>query len=401
MKSNKKFLSRKWIIIISIILILVVIRLILPRVVLHYANKSLSTLDNYYGHIDDIDLALIRGAYRIDSIYINQIDSVTKEQTPFFSTDIIDLSIEWRSLFKGRIVGMIIFENPVILFTKEKVEPQEVQKDTNDFRQVLDDLMPLKVNRFEIKNGTLAYKDETTKPKVDIKMDRIQLVALNFSSAEDTSLLPATIDATAHVYKGIFTLDMQLDPLADNPTFDLNAELTNTQLTEFNEFFEAYGNLDVNSGTFGLYTEIAAKDQKFTGYVKPVINNLDVVGPEDKNDTFLKQLWEGIAGTVGKILENPEKDQVATKVPIEGQFDDTTIGTWYAIATVLKNAFIQALYPSLDYQINIADVEAQEPDEKKGFLERIFSKDDNKKDDNKKDDDKKKEDSKTEEEKEK
>lgn len=396
-KSKKRKLSKKWIIIISIIILLVVIRLILPSIILHYANKSLASLDNYYGHIDDIDLALIRGAYRADALYINQVDSSTGEQTPFFSTDGLDLSIEWSALFKGRVVGKIIFENPALVFTKDKVEPQQVQKDTNDFKKVLKDLMPLKVNRFEVINGTLAYKDETTKPKVDIKMDKIQLVALNFSNVEDTSLLPATLNASALVYKGTFDLDMRINPLADDPTFDLNAELKNTQLPEFNEFFKAYGNLDVNKGTFGLYTEIAAKDRKFTGYVKPVINDLDVVGPEDKKDNFLQQVWEGIAGTVGKILENPKKDQVAAKVPIEGNFDETTIGTWYAISTVLRNAFIQALYPSLDYQINIADVEAEEPEEKKGFFEKIFSKDDEEKDtkDKKNDkNDKKKEDDK-------
>lgn len=384
-------MSKKWIIVISIIVLLIIIRLILPSIILHYANKSLASLDNYYGHIEDIDIALIRGAYRVDSIFINQVDSATKEQTPFFSTDVIDLSIEWSAILKGRIVGKIIFENPALVFTKDKVEPKEVQKDTSDFRKVLKDLMPLKVNRFEVINGTLAYKDETSKPKVDIKMDRIHIVALNFSSVEDTSLLPATVTANAHVYKGEFDLKMQIDPLADDPTFDLNAELKDTSLPEFNEFFKAYADLDVNKGTFGLYTEIAAKDRKFTGYVKPVINDLDVLGPEDKKDTFLKKAWEGIAGSVGKLLENPKKDQVAAKVPIEGQFDETTIGTWYAISTVLNNAFIQALYPSLDYQINIADVEAEKPEEKKGFLERIFSKDDKEKDKKDEEKDKKKE----------
>ncbi|MGE5382843.1 MAG: DUF748 domain-containing protein [Omnitrophica WOR_2 bacterium] len=384
-KSKKKNkIKKKWVIIFGIIALLIIFRLFLPGIVLHYANNSLARLDGYYGHIDDIDISLYRGAYQIDNIYLNKIDTVSGKKVPFFNADLIDLSVEWRALFDGRIVGKLIFLNPTLIFTKDKSEPKDVQKDTTNFKQVLKDLMPLKVNRFEVKGGSVHYKDENSKPKVDLKMESVYILAQNLSSVKDTALLPATVTASANVYKGTLTFDMKIDPLADDPTFDLNAELKNTSLPEFNEFFKAYAKLDVNKGTFGLYTEIAAKDRKFIGYVKPVINDLDVVGPEDRNDNLLRKLWENIAGTVGKLLENPKKDQLAAKIPIKGNFDKTTIGTWYAISTVLKNAFIQALYPSLDYQVTIANVEAQKPEKKKGFFEKIFNNKDDKKDSDKK-----------------
>lgn len=372
-----------------IIVLLITIRLILPSVLLRYANKALAGLDGYYGEIKDIDLSIYRGAYQIDDIFIDKVDSVTHERVPFFACDNIDLSIEWSALFNGRIVGQLALQSPMLIFTKDKAEPEEVQKDTTDFRQVLDKLMPLNVNRFDIRNGEIHYKDETTTPKVDVKIDRLDVVAQNLSSVRDTSLLPASIRASANVYEGDLTVDMKLNLLADYPTFDLNAELKQTNLTLFNEFFQAYGKIDVNNGTFGLFSEVAAKDGSFKGYVKPVVNDIDVLGPEDKEDNALQKLWEGLTGTIGKALENPKKDQIAAKVPIEGKFDNTIVKTWYAIATVLQNAFIQALYPALDYQINISSVEAPEEEEKKGFLERIFGKDD-KEDDDKKEDQKKK-----------
>lgn len=386
MSSNKKKrrVNKKWIIFLSIIAVLVIIRLLLPGIILHFANKSLANLDGYYGQIADIDLAIYRGAYQVDNIYINKVDTTTGDRIPFFDADLIDLSVEWSAIFDGRIVGELVIQNPTLIFTKDKAEPKEIQKDTADFKTVLKDLMPLRINKFEIIDGSVHYKDESTKPVVDVKLDNLDVIALNLSSVKDTALLPATIDASANVYKGTFVMNIKLDPLANDPTFDMNAELKNTSLPEFNEFFQAYGNLDINEGTFGLYTEVAAKDRKFTGYVKPVIQNLDVVGPEDKKDNILQKAWEGLAGAVGEIFENQKKDQVATKVPIEGNFDETTIGTWYAITTVIRNAFIQALYPSLDYQINIGTVEAEKPEEEKGFLEKIFSGDEEKKEERKK-----------------
>jgi hypothetical protein len=61
---------------------------------LHFANKSLAGMNGYYGHIKDIDLAIIRGAYKINSIYISKADTLTGKQTPFFASSEIDLSVE-------------------------------------------------------------------------------------------------------------------------------------------------------------------------------------------------------------------------------------------------------------------------------------------------------------------
>ncbi len=368
---KRKRISKKLIIFGSIIVFLIILRLILPYVVLRYANHSLTKLHGYYGHINDIDISLYRGAYQIDGIYIDKVDTLSGKRIPFFDADLIDLSVEWSALFDGRIVGELIFKNPTLVFTKDKSEPKEVQKDTTNFKDVLKDLMPLKVNRFEVVNGSLHYKDENSKPKVDVKMDQLHAIALNLSSVRDTALLPATINANANVYNGTFEMNIKLDPLADDPTFDLNAELQNASLPQFNDFFKAYAKVDVNKGIFGLYTEIAAKDRKFVGYVKPVIKDIDVVGPEDRKDDILRKLWEGFVGAAGQLLENQKKEQIAAKVPIEGRFDDTTVGVWYAISTVLHNAFIQALYPAIDRQITISSVE-QQNDKKKGFFEKIF-----------------------------
>ncbi len=370
--SKRRGISKKWIIVAGIIFLLIILRLILPFIVLHYANQSLKKLDGYYGNISDIDISLYRGAYQIDHIYINKVDTANGNRIPFFDADLIDLSVEWRALLDGRFVGELIFHQPTLIFTEDKAEPKEVQKDTTNFKEVLDDLMPLKINRFEIINGSIHYKDLKAKPKVDVKMDKVHVIALNLSSVRDTSLLPATIKGNANVYNGTFDVNIKLDPLADDPTFDLNAELKNASLPDFNDFFKSYAKIDVNKGTFGLYTEIAAKDRAFVGYVKPVIKDIDIVGQEDRKDDVLRKIWEGFVGAVGQVLENKKKEQIAAKVPIKGSFDDTTVGVWYAISTVLQNAFIQALYPALDYQISINSVEAQKKEEKKGFFKKLF-----------------------------
>lgn len=384
MKHNHRNRRRVVSIVLVALAVILAVRLALPYFVLKYANNSLRQLDGYYGHIEDIDLALIRGAYQIDSIYINQVDSVTKEETPFLAASMIDLSIEWRSLFKGSLVGEVTVENPVMRFTKEEVEPKEVQQDSSDFRQVLDDLMPLKINRLEFRNGQLQYVDSTSKPKVDISMTDVDVVALNLKNSYDsTATLPADIDAKATVYDGRLDIKMKLNPLAEQPTFDLNAEWKHTNLVKLNEFFQAYAKIDVNRGTFGLYTEIAAKEGTFTGYVKPLLEDIDVLGKEDREDNILRKAWESIAGTTTELFENQEEETFATKIPIEGRIENPEANIFFAIVQVLENAFINALQPAIDQQINLAAVDEEQEEDKKGFLEKVFGgKDENKKDKN-------------------
>jgi hypothetical protein len=352
-------------------------------------------MKGYYGHVKDIDLAIIRGAYKVDSIYLNKKDTVTQKQTPFFAASVIDLSVEWKSLLKGSIVGEVIMNKPMLKFTADKVEPKDVAKDSSALKDLLDDFMPLRINRCEINRGRIQYIDPNTKPPYDIQMTNVHILAENLrNSYESSVLLPATITGNATVYEGTLTLNAKANPLAVSPTFDMSAELKNTNLVKLNDFFQAYAKVDVNKGNFGLYTEIAAKDKKFAGYVKPFIKDLDILGKEDRKDNLFQKMWEGIAGGVGKLLENHKKDQIATKIPFSGDLDDPKTNVWYALANVLQNAFIHALKPSIDNDITIGSVAAK-TDEKKTFLQKIFSKDekggkdDKGKKDKKKDKDKK------------
>lgn len=367
-------MKRSYKILIGVVVVLIIIRLILPYVVLHFANDRLTKVKGYYGHIEDIDIALIRGAYTINDIYLNKRDSVTNQQTDFFKAKAIDLSVEWAALLHGGIKGELVLDFPVLVFTKDKTEIGDVKDDTTDFRKLLKDFMPLQINRFQINNGEIHYSDNTSKPKIDIAMTRTNILALNLSNVTDENVeLPSTVTANAQIYEGTLDFSMKLDALANQPTFDLNAGIQNTNLVLLNDFLKAYGNFDVNKGKFGLYTEMSALDGKFKGYVKPIIKDLDVVGAEDKNDSFFHKLWESLVGGVGVIFKNQRKDQVATKVNIEGAFKDPKIGTLNAVWEVLRNAFIQALMPNIDNEININSVKTDDPKDQKNFLGKIFS----------------------------
>ncbi len=372
---------KKWLIaLIILIVFLIIARIILPYFVLKYVNKTLSELKEYRGHVEDIDIALIRGAYQIIDIRIDKIDSVSNkvDTIPFFKSSQIDLSVQWSAIFKGAVVGEIYVTDPVLNFVKGKHKKEDVKADTADFRTTIDKLMPLTINHFEIENGQIHYIDKYSTPHVDIAMTNLQVKADNLSNVNDSAkLLPAKLIASGDVYNGRFDLNVDFNALEKQPTFDLNAGLKNIQMVSLNDFFKAYANFQLDQGNLGLYTEFAAKNGNFKGYVKPIIKDLKV----KKEGDFLDIVWENIVAGAATILENRKKDQVATKVPIEGRFDQPDTDLWTAINYVLRNAFVYALKPSIDNEINIGKVEQVNTD--KTLLQKIFGKKDKDKDEEK------------------
>ncbi len=362
---------RKRILLITI-LVLIGFRIALPYIVLHYVNKKLADIDGYTGHVKDIDLALIVGSYKIKEIELKKTGG--KVPVPFFYARVIDLSVEWKALFHGGLVGEIEVSDPVLNYVKGPTEETSQTNIDKDWKDVVDDLMPLKINRFEIINGEIHYRDFSSSPEVDIYSDAIHILAENLSNnTNDTVLLPSTVKGSANLYNGKATMDMRLDALNKIPTFDMNAEVKNTDLTKFNDFLKAYGNFDVNKGDFSVYTEAAAKDNVIKGYAKPIIKDLDVVDWQKENETVGEKLWESLIGFGAWVFKNHPEDQLATEIDFEGKIDNPDVDVWKLVGETLRNAFIKALYASLDYKINITSIENEEND-KQGLFDKIFDK---------------------------
>jgi hypothetical protein len=90
-----------------------------------------------------------------------------------------------------------------------------------------------------------------------------------------------------------------------------------------------------------------------------------------------QKFWEGIVGGIGLIFRNYPHNQIATKIPIKGTFKNTRIGIITGIVEILRNAFIQALRPAIDQDIDIHSVSAQNA-ARKGPLKDLFESSDKK-----------------------
>ncbi len=349
---------KKWILLI-VLVALVALRAALPYIVKSYVNKTLAVIPGYPGHVDDVDLSLWRGAYVIQDLKIEKVEG--NVPVPFFSAKLIDLSIEWTALFHGSLVGEIEFINPKISFVQGPTEKESQNGKGANFIETIKKLFPVRINRFDVLNGEVHFRNFHTDPKVDIHLDSLFLHAKNLTNSERLSkVLPASIDAKGKaMHTGRLKGHLDIDPYAQKPAFNLDLQLEQVELTTLNSFFDGYASVDVKSGTFELYTEVAATDGKFTGYVKPLFKDMRILDLKKDANKPLKLLWEAVVEGLTQLFTNHSTGQLGTKIPLSGSFDNPKEDILSTIGGILKNAFIKALQPGIEGTITLKNAQAQ------------------------------------------
>jgi hypothetical protein len=331
-------------VLLGVVALLIGLRIALPFIVLHVLNDRLAHMEGYWGRAQDVDISLLRGAYAIDALRIVKRGSDAPE--PFLTIPRTDISVEWGALLDGKIVAEIVMEHPTLNFIVEGGGVEEQTGSENDWRQTVDDMVPLTINRFVIRRGEIHYRDYGNRPEVDLRMDRIALVAHGLSTERQRGeALPARLHMDARVQRsGRLVVDSRLDPFAEEPTFNLSLRLRELPATELNNFLRAYAGVDAEEGTFFLYSQIRARDGRFRGYVRPIAEGLELFRFGEEG-SFFDVLGDAIVDTIAEIFTNQgsDPDRFATEVPISGSFQRPEAQTWPAVIEILKNAFVRAL----------------------------------------------------------
>lgn len=391
---KKKHTKRKRVtkVILGIVIVLIAIRIALPYIIKWYLNnKVLNQMEEYRGHIEDVDLALWRGAYMIDDLDIVKIGGDIEE--PFVYIKTIDLSVQWKALFKGAIVGEVETNEPIINFAFSKDEDKSQTGTEEDWVKIVTDLLPIQINRFKVNDGKVKLVNLFSELKEgDLTLEAIHLEILNIQNVTDNSVaLPTDITLTANApgYGGQLNLTAKAMLLKEVPDFDFNLKLENAKLVAFNSLIEYYTGMNAEAGAFNLYSEVAMKDSNFEGYFKPLLEDLRIFDWKEENRNFGQWIKEFFSEGVKEVFENQKKEQFATRVPIKGSLDNVKANIWLTIINAFKNAYIGAFQHQLDQTITFKEValtdDVKKEKEKKGFFQKgIFAKKDSKKDDSKK-----------------
>ena len=344
-------------ILLGIIVVLVIARLLLPFVVLRYVNKVLADMEGYTGHVSDVDIALYRGAYQIDDINIRKVNGKIEE--PFLLIPKMDLSVQWSSLWKGKLVSEITCYRPEINFAFSEDESASQTGVENDWTQVVRDLMPIEINKFMVVDGKIDLTNVISQPATDLAMHNFQLMIANIRNVDDASTkLPSPVKATGDIqgYGGTLDFDARMQLLKKTPDFDYNLKLSGLQLVELNTLAKKYASIDFQKGTLDLVSELKMEDGKVQGYLKPLTRDMQIFEwNEGDQRTVTQFVRELLAEGGNQVLENKYKDQVATRVPLEGTVEEIKTDFWPILIGVLRNAYVSALTSNFDNTLSVKE----------------------------------------------
>jgi hypothetical protein len=360
--------------------ILVIIRLFLPVIAKVIANRALRKMDGMRGLIRGISINFFRGAITVHKLTLAKLDQESGIETLSVSVKQLSIQIPLHKLIRKNFFGSLTITEPDILYASvlEKIKPKKNKKDESKaaiqispLKTALQKMPPFALD-VVIHQGKVRYINHTAQPKIDTTVSDINIKLQHLSNQEADTSQNSSVKASAVVYEGAFLLEMQVKPMEDQLTFDMNMELKNANMVLLNNFFREYANMDVNQGTFGLLTEIVAKDGAFKGYLKPILKDIDIVGAEDSDDSIFKKIWERVVASVFQLLENSKTDQITTRIPFEGRLDDPHLNVFAAIGGILKNAFVRAIRPSFENTFNLGSVFRTALSGTEGFVKRFF-----------------------------
>lgn len=146
---------------------------------------------------------------------------------------------------------------------------------------------------------------------------------------------------------GQLSLVGDIDPWHEQPTFDIDLQVERLHARELNPFLRAYAGVDAEAGNFFLYTEVHARDGRFHGYVKPMVEHLSLFRFGEDGDA-IDPFGDFVVQRFQDLFENHGTDRFATRVGISGSFDAPGVNALEAVLGILSNSFIRAFEHGLE-----------------------------------------------------
>ncbi|QIB52076.1 DUF748 domain-containing protein [Pseudomonas sp. OIL-1] len=349
----KKSLSILLVVLVIIALLLVALRVALPGIVRDTLNDKMANMgEDYRGEVEDVDLAIWRGAATLKNVSVHKIQD--NEQVPFFQTPEADLSLRWAPLIREQILAIRIHLLEPELNFVDGPEEADQYGDEVDWRDTVKELLQVEIDEFHYDNGRVHFRNFTSDPPVNLYADNVNVMVYNLTNAEEKdgsrdARLEGTADFLDHAP---VEAQANFDPLLRFDNFDARMRLEGLDLTRLNDFAAAYGNFDFKAGHGEVVMEVEAEESQLSGYIKPLLRDVEIfdfeqdVANEDKG--FFRGVWEALVHGGEEVLSNPSADQFASRIELEGSLDDPEVSALQAFFAILRNAFVEAFSPQFE-----------------------------------------------------
>ena len=319
--------------------LIVIIRIVLDPIAAHFTRKQLNESAEVSGDFESVHVTLLPPGYGIRRLKI--IEARGDWRHPLFYAEHARVTLDWRRLLHAELAARLRLDGPKMVLT---ATGGKGGKKIPDIGAALEKVIPARVDRVEVREGELLYRDVTAPRHPEFWLHDIELAAENLTTRKRLAGgRPATVSARATLGKsGTVTFFASADLFAAKPEFAGQLALRGWRVAELYDLEEPATKLQTPKGSLDLFVEFKARDGAISGGVKPVLRNVEVRPTEDGFGNRLKA-WLADKGLRLFSDRVPERNAAATVIPIQGRLAQPDVQIWPTILGVVRNAFVEGI----------------------------------------------------------
>lgn len=322
---------------------------------------ALVRLPGIRGRVDAVDIRLIAGTFSARGLVLARASG--HGVGPVVHIDHLTVRLNWKDLLRGVVVADVTLGAPqafvdIAALVSDRPPPRatESSRDGNEERapwqEQIRRAFPFDVN-LAISGGGVRIANLPGQDGTDVRVDDIEL---SLGHLANTTRLSATVLARLQcqariMSSGRLVLHAEGYPLAEQPTFDMDATLQGLNLAELKTVIREQAGVEVKRGMFDVYVEAAAKSGTLQGYAKPIFERLEV----DTSDKGVAAAVKGAGAKVATRLfrEGPER-RIATRVEFGGSVGHPNVDVLGALGELIRNAFLKPLGANLENRLHLS-----------------------------------------------
>lgn len=206
----------------------------------------------------------------------------------------------------------------------------------------------LRVDDVNILRSTFTFRNHAADTPYRVSLADVQIRLANVSNQRAEGKVRGDMKGK-FMGSGDAAVHLAVSPDVKRPEFDITVRVDGTEMPAMNDLLRAYAGVDAVAGRFSLYSEVSVRHGSISGYVKPLIKDMDLYdASQDRDKPFFHKLKEGLMAAAAWILKNRDRGEVATKVNLSGTLASPQFSTWEALGGFLENAFVRAILPGFE-----------------------------------------------------
>ena len=329
---------------IAFVLVIGLLAIFKHAIVRYATHRALAAVPGWKAEAGDANLSLFPLMYSVTDVNMVPDD----ETLPIFYVGDLQTGLFWKDLIRGRVNAWCNIDRAKMTFFLIKIT-------IPDIAEILQNLLPFQVQRVQLKQGEITIVFRHTRhqdlkhPEGDgpqIWFHDIEASMEGIASRVGLEKQVTTLALRSKLQRsGELNVFVTADLLAtDQLSFTGQMELRGLHLSDIDRELKPIG-LKVD-GTFDMLARFGVDHGNLKGAVQPFIKNGHV---EAVQEDLLSKLKALLADAAIDILSDrvPERNAVATVVPIHGKLLHPKADLWTTVWGVLRNAFVEGLIESI------------------------------------------------------